>query len=116
MSTKELRTIAVIGAGTMGHGIAQVSAQAGYDVWLYGVTAELVARARARMADNLTKRVARAKLTAQAREHTPAADPTASSFVLVLKRCACLKKAWLPLLILIKRWSLATTIRWGRCV
>ena len=33
----EIKTIAVAGAGTMGAGIAQVCAQAGYDVWLYDV-------------------------------------------------------------------------------
>ena len=73
MDVKELRTIAVIGAGTMGHGIAQVGAQAGYNVWLYDVTDELIARARARIDDNLTKGVARGKLTAEEKEKTLAA-------------------------------------------
>src|SRR5206468_4240854 len=78
MNPKELRTIAVIGAGTMGHGIAQVSAQAGYDVWLYDVTDELLARARARIADNLSKGVARGKLTAEEKEQTLAAIQTST--------------------------------------
>src|ERR1041385_474097 len=78
MSTTELRTIAVIGAGTMGHGIAQVSAQAGYDVWLYDVTDELLDRARARIADNLTKGIARGKLTAEEKERTLAALQTST--------------------------------------
>jgi 3-hydroxybutyryl-CoA dehydrogenase len=68
MSANELRTIAVIGAGTMGHGIAQVSALAGYEVFLYDVTDELLLRARARIDDNLTKGIARGKLTAEEKE------------------------------------------------
>ena len=31
----EIRTVAVLGAGTMGHGIAQVSAAAGCDVRMF---------------------------------------------------------------------------------
>jgi enoyl-CoA hydratase/3-hydroxyacyl-CoA dehydrogenase len=41
MRVDEIRTIAVIGAGTMGHGIAELAALAGYDVRLYDVTQEL---------------------------------------------------------------------------
>lgn len=80
MSAKELQTIAVIGAGTMGHGIAQMSAQAGYNVWLYDVTDELLTRARARIADNLTKGIARGKLTAEEKEQTLAAIQSTTEF------------------------------------
>ncbi|MGA2383457.1 MAG: 3-hydroxyacyl-CoA dehydrogenase NAD-binding domain-containing protein [Gemmatimonadales bacterium] len=31
---KDVATVGVVGAGTMGHGIAQVTAQAGFAVWL----------------------------------------------------------------------------------
>ncbi|MCW5966983.1 MAG: 3-hydroxyacyl-CoA dehydrogenase family protein [Blastocatellales bacterium] len=55
--------IAVIGAGTMGHGIAQVAAQAGYEVYLHDVAEDLIARARARIEDNLSKGVTRGKVT-----------------------------------------------------
>ena len=41
----EFETIGVIGAGQMGHGIAQVSAGAGYDVALYDVDRELAVAA-----------------------------------------------------------------------
>jgi 3-hydroxybutyryl-CoA dehydrogenase len=68
MSDNGIRTIAVIGAGTMGHGIAQVGAQAGYEVWLQDVTTDLLARAEARIADNLTQGIVRGKLTAEERE------------------------------------------------
>jgi len=35
MELRDIRRIGVIGAGLMGHGIAQVFASAGYDVSLY---------------------------------------------------------------------------------
>ncbi|WP_325094457.1 3-hydroxyacyl-CoA dehydrogenase NAD-binding domain-containing protein, partial [Leucobacter sp. M11] len=37
--------IAVVGAGTMGAGIAQVAAQAGHHVWLYDQSSEACQRA-----------------------------------------------------------------------
>ena len=39
-SNQEITRVAVIGAGTMGHGIAHVSALAGYDTRLFDVNAE----------------------------------------------------------------------------
>ncbi|MFL6214765.1 MAG: 3-hydroxyacyl-CoA dehydrogenase family protein [Blastocatellia bacterium] len=62
-----IETIAVIGAGTMGHGIAQVAAQAGYAVVLHDVNDELVTRGLARIDDNLKKGIERGKLTEEAR-------------------------------------------------
>jgi 3-hydroxybutyryl-CoA dehydrogenase len=56
-------TVAVIGAGTMGHGIAQVSAMAGYDVVLFDPQPGAVERALAKIGDNLDKGVERGKLT-----------------------------------------------------
>ena len=43
-SATSIRTVAVLGAGTMGHGIAHVAALAGHDVRLYDVTQELADR------------------------------------------------------------------------
>ena len=45
----EVRTIAVIGAGVMGHGITQVLATAGYDVHLYDIRAEALTAALERI-------------------------------------------------------------------
>lgn len=58
-----IEKIAVIGAGTMGHGIAQVSAQAGYFVALYDVAPDFIARGIARIEDNLRKGVDRGKIS-----------------------------------------------------
>ncbi|SDN52082.1 3-hydroxyacyl-CoA dehydrogenase family protein [Bacillus sp. OK048] len=45
--------VTVLGAGTMGHGIAQLYAQAGYDVFLYDIKAEFLANAVTRISTNL---------------------------------------------------------------
>jgi len=49
----EIRNVAIIGAGTMGHSLAQVFAQGGYNVWLNDVKDEIVARAKELIASNL---------------------------------------------------------------
>ncbi|MBX9840800.1 MAG: 3-hydroxyacyl-CoA dehydrogenase [Xanthobacteraceae bacterium] len=54
--------VAVIGAGTMGAGIAQVAAQAGHKVFLYDVVEGAAAKAVARTVTGLAKRVADGKL------------------------------------------------------
>ena len=52
----------VIGAGLMGHGIAQVSAAAGKQVTLSDRTQELADKGRARVAKNLARQVEKGKL------------------------------------------------------
>ena len=66
MTDERSGTVAVIGAGTMGHGIAQVSAMAGYDVVLFDPQPGAVERALAKIGDNLDKGVERGKLTPEA--------------------------------------------------
>lgn len=66
----EIRRISVLGAGTMGHGIAQVAAQAGYDTTLYDLEERFVAAGLDRIAANLTKGVERGKVTAEQRDET----------------------------------------------
>ena len=60
------RRVAVLGAGTMGHGIAQVCALAGYDVRLADATEALAGAGRDRIRANLDEGVRRGKLTADA--------------------------------------------------
>ena len=50
-----IETIAVIGAGTMGHGIAQVAAAAGFRVLLNDVDREALARACAALKETSPK-------------------------------------------------------------
>ncbi|MEU7483359.1 3-hydroxyacyl-CoA dehydrogenase family protein [Streptomyces sp. NPDC042319] len=62
------RKLAVIGAGLMGSGIAQVSAQAGWDVTLRDVTDGALARGRSGIEASYEKFVAKGKLEAAAAE------------------------------------------------
>jgi len=61
----ELKTIGVLGAGTMGRGIAHVSALAGCEVRLFDVSGETLARALSAIQTNLDKGVARGKVEAK---------------------------------------------------
>ncbi|HKP74311.1 MAG TPA: 3-hydroxyacyl-CoA dehydrogenase family protein [Longimicrobiaceae bacterium] len=56
------RTVAVLGAGTMGHGIAQVSAMAGYAVRLHDPQEGAVERGLGHIEANLRKGVERGKV------------------------------------------------------
>ncbi len=62
-----IRSMAVVGAGQMGGGIAQVAAQAGLDVIVTDATPELAQRAVDRIAATLAKLVEKGKLDAVAR-------------------------------------------------
>ncbi len=53
-TTNKIANIAVIGAGLMGHGIAQEFACAGYNVCLHDITEEQLNNARAQISKNLT--------------------------------------------------------------
>jgi 3-hydroxybutyryl-CoA dehydrogenase len=57
-----IKKIAVIGAGTMGHGIAQVAAMAEYHVALYDIEQEFVDRGIAAVQSNLAKGVEKGKV------------------------------------------------------
>lgn len=52
-----VKTITVVGAGTMGHGIAQIAAMGGYDVQLVDVSEDVIEAARAQIEKNLQKGV-----------------------------------------------------------
>ncbi len=64
----DITRVGVVGAGTMGHGIAQVAAQAGFETLLYDVTPDLVARGMQRVAENLAQGVAKGKVRPEDRE------------------------------------------------
>jgi 3-hydroxybutyryl-CoA dehydrogenase len=63
-----IRRIGVVGAGTMGNGIAQVFAQAGFDVSLQDVSPAALDRARTTIDKSLAKFVEKGKMTADARD------------------------------------------------
>ena len=60
-----IKTVGVIGAGQMGAGIAQVCAQAGYDVRLYDASADAVKSALARTEKGLNRLVEKEAITAE---------------------------------------------------
>lgn len=65
-----IETIAVIGAGTMGHGIAQVAAANGFSVLLSDVDREALARGVQSIEKNLAKGISLGKLTDHERDRT----------------------------------------------
>ncbi|GMV04221.1 MAG: putative 3-hydroxyacyl-CoA dehydrogenase [Gemmatimonadota bacterium] len=67
---KEIERVAVLGAGTMGHGIAHVCAGVGCDVALYDIDDDAVARGLERIRANLDKGVELGKVVAQERDAT----------------------------------------------
>ena len=66
----DFRTVTVVGAGTMGHGIAQVAAQAGYEVRLADAVAGAAGAGRQRIRANLDGGVLRGKVTPADRDAT----------------------------------------------
>jgi len=67
---KRIETVAVIGAGTMGHGIAQVAAASGYPVILRDVDRETLERGIQNVEHNLVKGIRLGKLTEAERDQT----------------------------------------------
>jgi 3-hydroxybutyryl-CoA dehydrogenase len=70
IAPQTIETIGVIGAGTMGHGIAQVAAAAGYKVLLRDVDREALARGIQSIERNLAKGIQLGKLTEDDRDST----------------------------------------------
>jgi 3-hydroxybutyryl-CoA dehydrogenase len=64
----QIRKIGVIGAGTMGNGIAQVFAQSGYEVRLADAVAAALDRARGTIEKSLSKFVEKGKVTPEVRD------------------------------------------------
>ncbi len=65
-----IHTVAVIGSGIMGAGIAEVAASYGHPVLVYDINADAISRAIDGIRTRLESRVARGKLSAQASEQT----------------------------------------------
>jgi 3-hydroxybutyryl-CoA dehydrogenase len=66
----EIKTVGIVGAGTMGNGIAQVFAQSGFSVMLVDIAKPMLERARASIEKSLVRFVEKDKLSAADRDAT----------------------------------------------
>ncbi|MEM9557556.1 MAG: 3-hydroxybutyryl-CoA dehydrogenase [Acidobacteriota bacterium] len=66
----EIRTVGVVGAGTMGHGIAQVAAAAGFETHLADIDAAALERAVSGIDHSLSRLVKKGKIDAEAKAAT----------------------------------------------
>ena len=69
-SARPIRRIGVLGAGAMGHGIAQVAAAAGYQVVMRDIDESALARGRQSIEQNLAKGIQLGKITEEDRAQT----------------------------------------------
>jgi 3-hydroxybutyryl-CoA dehydrogenase len=90
---EQVRTIAVIGAGTMGHGIAHVAAQMGADVRLFDAMAGAARAGVERIAKNLAKGVELGKLASADREATLARISTHDELAAACSDADCVIEA-----------------------
>lgn len=74
----EIKNVSVIGAGTMGNGIAHVFAQTGYSVVLIDVNAAQLEKAIATISKNLDRQIAKGTLTEEQKATTLAQLTTSS--------------------------------------
>jgi len=65
MAISNVKTLGILGAGTMGAGIAQLAAQAGYKTLLYDLSREQLDKGRKGIEDNLSKAVEKGIVTQQ---------------------------------------------------
>lgn len=68
MPLEDIKKIGVVGAGTMGQGIAQISALAGYSVVLYDLQSSALDTAKNNIGKNLDKGIERGKVTAEEKD------------------------------------------------
>lgn len=82
---EDIGRAAVLGSGTMGHGIAQVLAAAGIEVCLYDIADEFLKQAEQRIQGNLDKGLERGKLSAADRDACLGRLTYSSDFEIALK-------------------------------
>jgi enoyl-CoA hydratase/3-hydroxyacyl-CoA dehydrogenase len=69
MKVEDIKTIAIVGSGDMGHGIGEVAAMAGYKVKLCDTKQEFVDRALTKIKDSLGKQVSKQNMTQEAMDN-----------------------------------------------
>ena len=91
--TNQFEKVAVLGAGTMGAGIAQICAQAGAEVVLADITDDLTARGRQRVEAFLQKGVDKGKVTAAVRDAVLSRISTSTDRAAACRDCSLVIEA-----------------------
>jgi len=68
MKLKDIKSIGIVGAGTMGSGIAQMSAMAGYQTIIFDIQEAALDKAKTAITKNLEKGIEKGKVTAKQKE------------------------------------------------
>jgi 3-hydroxybutyryl-CoA dehydrogenase len=69
MQLSDIKKIGVVGAGTMGAGIAQIAAMAGYDTLIFDIQEEAIQKAEAGIIANLDKGIEKGKVTEEQKKN-----------------------------------------------
>ena len=75
----EIKKVGVVGIGTMGHGIAQISAQAGYDVTVVDTTDELLKKGMSTIDKVMTRNVEKGRATQEEKDAVMARIKTSTN-------------------------------------
>lgn len=94
LSLPEIKTVAVIGAGTMGIGIATAFLKAGFSVLLMDQTAEAFERARSRIRETFEREAARGRLAGHALSETVARLATSTDMADVSRADLVVEAVW----------------------
>lgn len=70
LKLNDIKTIGVVGAGTMGLGIAQISAMAGYETILFDIDEQMLVKAVEIITNNLDKGIEKGKITTDQKKKT----------------------------------------------
>lgn len=70
MNLDAIKTVAVVGAGTMGQGIAQIAAMAGYKTVIFDVDGSMLDKAMLSITANLDKGIAKGKVSQEVKANT----------------------------------------------
>ena len=90
---EQYRKVAVIGAGTMGNGIAHVFGQAGYDIRLIDISEASLQKAKATIAGNLDRQIKKGTLTEADKEATLNRIQTSTALDQPLSECMLIVEA-----------------------
>ncbi|ADR22369.1 hypothetical protein MATR_37850 [Marivirga tractuosa] len=68
MKLDDIKSIGIVGAGTMGSGIAQMSAMAGYQTFIFDIQESALDKAKTAVTKNLEKGIEKGKVTTEQKE------------------------------------------------